>query len=775
MKIRTKLTLGSLLMALIPSIAITSIISWQAIQSSNQTLHDQAVEHLVSVREINKDRIEQYFTQITNQILTFADDRMIIEAMSSFSNSVTQLESNTTSFDINDMKSQLKQYYSKQFATQYAQRNNNTSVDTSALLNQLDSTSIYLQYQYIQNNNFPLGSKNNLEAANDNSQYSNLHARYHPHINNFLTKFGYYDIFLVEPDSGRIIYSVFKELDYSTSLKDGVYANTGLGIAFKRANNSNKPETFLEDFKPYTPSYEDPASFISTPIFDQGKKIGILIFQMPIDNINTIMTSNQRWKENGMGNSGESYIIGSDYKSRSLSRFLIEDKEHYLVSLKESGESQKVINAIQSKDTNIGLQSVNSKGAKAAIKGITGQEIFPDYRNINVLSAYAPLNIQGVKWAILSEIDEAEAFSATNELKSNIITTALSALIVVTIISAIIGIFFANMISGSLSKIAQAMQNVAHGEGDLTQRLDESSHDEISEIAHYFNAFVIKIQLVVKDISLSSVQLSSATEQVSVTSLQTQQNIQNQHLQIEQVAAAMNEMTATVQDIAKNASNAASEAQKGDAETQEGGSVISGTIDAINQLNSNIANASETVLKLEHDGQAIGTVLDVIKGIAEQTNLLALNAAIEAARAGEQGRGFAVVADEVRTLASRTQDSTQEIQTMIEKLQQGTAISAKAMNDSTKLASEAVTKASGGTQALSKITKAIATIDDMTRQIASASEEQIAVAEEINRNIFAISDSAKNTVLASEESARTGQEMANLALNLSDIVNQFKI
>ena len=775
MKIKTKLILGSLLIALVPAITITSIISWQATQSSHDTLSDVAMEHLISVRENNKNRIEQYFQQINNQVLTFSNDRMIIEAMSRFKASVNDLEVSENSLDISGMKKKLKQYYVNEFGTKYSQRNSDKTIDTGALLNKLDATGAYLQYQYIQKNSHPLGSKNNLNAANDGTEYSQLHGLYHPHINDFLNKFGYYDIFLVDPDSGRIVYSVFKELDYASSLIDGSYANSGLGIAFKRANNSNKTETFLEDFKPYTPSYEDPASFIATPIFDKGKKIGILIFQMPIDAINDIMTSNQRWKESGMGNSGESYIIGSDYKSRSLSRFLIEDKNAYLAALKLSGEPQQVIDTIRAKDTNIGLQSVKSLGAKEAVSGTTSEEIYLDYRNISVLSAYAPLNIKGVKWAILTEIDEEEAFAPAIKLQSEIMTLALSAFAVIALISAILGVAFANMIANPLKKIALAMQNVAEGEADLRRRLDEGNNDEISDIARYFNAFVARIQTVVQDISSTSMQLATATEEVSVTAMQTQENTQNQHQQIEQVAAAMSQMSIAVQNVATNASHAASEAQKGDVETQSGGRVIEKTIEAINQLNTNISNAADSVTKLEHDSQSIGSVLDVIKGIAEQTNLLALNAAIEAARAGEQGRGFAVVADEVRTLASRTQDSTQEIQNMIEKLQQGSGESAIAMNASVELAGDTSSQAHAGTEALHKITQAITTIDNLTAQIASAAEEQTAVAEEINGSISSISASARDTVSSSEEAARTGQEMAKLAHQLAGIVDQFKV
>ena len=773
-KIKTKLTVGSLLMALIPVITMAGILGWMSIKSSHETIQKEAMLHLVAVRENNKSRIEGYFNQIRKQSLTFANDRMIIDAMTEFKLAVDELEVQVNTLDAVTIKKQLDNYYTGQFAPEYSKQNHNKSISPSGLLASLDPTAAYLQNIYIQENSNPLGSKNDLNAANDGSRYSQVHGLYHKHINDYLKKFGYYDIFLVDPDSGRIIYSVYKELDYATSLTKGAYANSGLGIAFQRANQSNKAETFLEDFKPYTPSYEGPASFIATPIFEQGKKIGVLVFQMPIDEINFIMTSNKQWKSAGMGDSGESYIVGSDSKTRSLSRFLIEDKAGYVAALANAGVSSDVLNNIKAKDTNIGLQSVNSAGSKAALSGQTGEAIFNDYRNIPVLSAYAPLNIQGVKWAILTEIDEEEAFAPANELEASIISIAAITVLIVGVISAFIGFIFSHAIATPMVTIASAMKGISEGEADLTQRLDDSHRDEIGDIAHYFNTFITRIQDVVGEVSQYSVQLAAASEQVSVTAVQTNGNVSNQQMQIEQVATAMNEMTATVHDVARSASLAAEEAKKGDHETVSGGHVIEQTIEAINQLNGNISNASQTVTTLEEDGQSIGTVLDVIRGIAEQTNLLALNAAIEAARAGEQGRGFAVVADEVRTLASRTQDSTEEIQSMIEKLQHGTKDSAGAMAASVKLAEEAVNQAHGGTDALHNITEAIGRIDDMAAQIASASEEQSAVAEEINRSITSISDSARDTVTASDESSRAGESMAKLASDLTEVIQQFK-
>jgi len=319
------------------------------------------------------------------------------------------------------------------------------------------------------------------------------------------------------------------------------------------------------------------------------------------------------------------------------------------------------------------------------------------------------------------------------------------------------------------------LENVAQGEGDLTVRLDASTRDEMGRLARAFNQFVAKLQELVTRSVDSTAQLSAASEELSMVATDSRQAVTQQLSEIDQVATAMNEMTATVQEVARNAQEAEMAARAADEQASGGQRVVHDTVAAINALATRVEGLSQTMTSLEGASVDIGTVLEVIKGIAEQTNLLALNAAIEAARAGEQGRGFAVVADEVRQLASRTQQSTREIQGMIESLQATASQAAGEMEAGRKDAETSVEKAAQAGKALDDIARAVKTITDMNVQIASAAEEQAAVTEELNRNTSNIQALANQSADGSRQTDEASQELARLAADLQMGLGQFKV
>lgn len=331
------------------------------------------------------------------------------------------------------------------------------------------------------------------------------------------------------------------------------------------------------------------------------------------------------------------------------------------------------------------------------------------------------------------------------------------------------------MITCPLNIAVDAMKDVSEGEGDLTLRLEVSGTDEIGQLALSFNGFISKMQDVIREVTASTSQLSAAAEEMSMITGETRSGVQRQQSETALVATAINEMSSTVHEVAGNAATAASATSQADSQTEQGKQIVSSTMSSITTLAVEVETAASVINQLEKDSESIGSVLEVIRGIAEQTNLLALNAAIEAARAGEQGRGFAVVADEVRSLASRTQESTQEIQQMIERLQKGSRDAVTAMEAGQEQAQQTVEQASQAETSLNEISTAVAQINEMNAHIAQASRQQGEVAEEINKNIVNITQVADDAAKGADQLSIASQEMANLAVNLEHQVSHFKI
>ncbi|ROM96812.1 chemotaxis protein [Pseudomonas brassicacearum] len=379
------------------------------------------------------------------------------------------------------------------------------------------------------------------------------------------------------------------------------------------------------------------------------------------------------------------------------------------------------------------------------------------------------VNLDGV------EAQVAVVQTEVRERMEGVLLSIVGVAAVVLLVIAAVGLFVANTILRPLHLMKANLDDIAAGEGDLTRRLAITSQDELGELAGSFNRFVDKIHSLVRQITEMTSQLTGLVNQVSDQAQRSDQAMERQRHETDQVATAINEMSAAAQEVAKSAQGAAVAAQQTDEEGQAAKRVVAGSISQIHALVKDIRSSGVSLDSLQQDVSSIVSVLGVIRSIADQTNLLALNAAIEAARAGEAGRGFAVVADEVRALASRTQQSTQEIQGMIDRLQAGTQSAVDAMRRSSEAGDGTSAQANQAGASLDTMAQLIGTINSMNAQIASAAEEQTAVAEEINRSVHQIAVAVDSVADETQLGAQTSRSLADLGQRLGKLVGQFRI
>ena len=520
----------------------------------------------------------------------------------------------------------------------------------------------------------------------------------------YIEKYGYYDLFLIHPE-GQVFYSVSKEADYQTNMVDGKYKDSGLGELTRKVLET---KTFgIADFAPYAPSNGEPAAFIAQPVVQDGKVELIVALQLSLGAINEVMQ-----QRDGMGETGETYLVGSDKLMRSDS--FLDPKNHSVIA--------------SFADPSKG--SVNTKAVEEALGGKTGSEIIIDYNGNPVLSAYTPLTIGDTTWALIAEIDEAEAFASIDAL---ILVMTIMVLVAAAVIAGA-GFLLARSVADPVVNMTSAMRELADGDktieipaqdrgdeiGDMSgavqvfkenmikadklaeeQREEEEARAERGrKIEQLCNDFDLRATEAVKSVAAAATEMQASSESMSATAEETS-------TQSATVAAASEQASANVQTVASAAEELSSSISEISRQVGQSSEIASNAVRQAEETNEKVQGLAEAANK-------IGEVVALITDIADQTNLLALNATIEAARAGDAGKGFAVVASEVKNLANQTGKATDEIGAQIANIQTATQ--------------EAVT-------AIEVIGKTISEVDEISTTIASAVEEQGAATQEIARNV----------------------------------------
>eukprot|EP00439_Symbiodinium_sp_Y106_P087776 s1_g312.t1 len=629
-------------------------------------------------------------------------------------------------------------------------------VDFSRAWNTLGgNATAHLQDIYITSNPHPTGSKHLLNAGDDGSFYSQLHAEHHPWVRTFLEQKGYYDIFLFDL-SGNLIYSVFKELDYATNINSGKWKDSDLGVVFRgaAAATSGATTTPFTDFQPYAPSHGAPASFIARSVYDaNGQKIGVISFQMPIDAINAFMQSAK-----GLGETGEVLLVGEDRLMRADSRL---SEESTLLS-----------------------ERVDAPAIDAIFAGEqTGRSDYDINHLGNEVRTYAQgIEFLGIQWALAAQITEEEVTAGLTSMRNTILGISLGLVALITGA----GIYLARQIANPISHTTQAMNRLASGQTDLNVENSERT-DEIGEMARAVEVFrqnaierteleaaqkqeqkekearATQVEQLIADFDASMGQMlgavsAAATEMEHTASAMTTTS-ETTNAKSTAIAAASEEASANVQTVAGAAEELSSSIQEIRRQVEQSTTVTQKATQTANDANTRIEGMSSAA-------RQIGEVITLIQDVAEQTNLLALNATIEAARAGDAGKGFAVVASEVKELANQTARATEEISQQISAVQASTDEAVTAIREVTATVGE-ISEISGA------IASSIEQQQEATVEISTNVQEAASSSNEVTSNVSGVSSAAQESAGAAGEVQSAAGELASQAESLKSTVDAF--
>jgi methyl-accepting chemotaxis protein len=737
MNLRSKLTTAFLGCGLLP-LLVAGLISYRTATGGMATMETQARDNLVelakeqmsAIRDLKKQQLESYFKTFQKLVADFSQRDVCVTATRDLAAGFKQYRDQARLTDPQAARQELSQFYTQEFGAEYGKRNQGKAANVAEYLAKLDDDTVALQLAYMQQNPHPLGSKQRLDRAPAETDYNTVHAQVHPLFRAYLEQWGLYDVFLVDAESGVIIYSSFKELDFGTNLKTGPLANSMLADVYRRSIQATNPsDSFVSDMIPYYPSYETPASFISSPVYDGNKLIGVAVFQMPFDQLNALMQD-----RGGLGETGETLLVGNDWLPRTDS---FKDKTHRTVDAAFRNPDQ-----------------ARMKGectVRTFEQGETAADVLEqDYLGDGVVAAFTPFKFLDLDWALVAKKDVSEALAAVETLQATSAAAARTTLWWTLGVAAVAGLLVAAVawvISRSIANpviaAAQFAQQIAQGDltrdcavkataevGELIQAMNgmrSSLTDMVGKLVHNagtlsrsstsLSATATQLAGGAEETTKLSTSVSAAAEEMSANintvSAATEEMSQN----VRTVAAAIEEMTASIAEVADNAEKAAGVAEQAAQLTEASGVKI-----------SQLGNAASE----------IGKVIEVIQDIAEQTNLLALNATIEAARAGDAGKGFAVVATEVKELAKQTASATDDIRTRIEAIQAAS--------------SEAIA-------AISEIEAVIINVNEVSRTIAAAVEEQRVTTTEISRSVSETTNAVDSVTRSVSESAHASREI----------------
>jgi methyl-accepting chemotaxis protein len=831
MNIRQKMLLGAAALTLIP-VAFTALSLWAgASQLTAENQSAQTQTQLTAIRDTKRDQVVDEINSRVKGLQALAAQRSTVDAFKQFKSTYYTAGKELAKVDAAASTAAMNEFVQRQIVPEYARRNTQAAPEAARFIAGRDANGLALQNEFIVANSNPLGQKDKLNAPVSDFAYGRAHAIYHPGLARARDLQGYYDIFFVDADTDTVIYSVFKELDFATSLNNGVAAKSKLAEAYQKVKSDGKRDTvYLSDFAPYLPSYDDQAAFAAVPLFDGERQIGVMLMQYPVDKITDKLNSNKNWKKIGLGDTGDVFVVGTDKRMRTNARTVLENKDALLAQIGDKLSETDRENLVK-KTTTIGLVTIDSDATRAALQGTEGYSAFTDYRGVPVLGAYAPLTVYGLSWAIVAKIDKAEADAPLVALnRTSLIRALLIGLGVVTVAGLLVAAFLRQFLK-PIDKLASTVAAVA--KGDLAARSKLVEKDEIGQLGRSFdnllderisglekarvenenlnesvisllqavfqmsnrdltarapvtedvvgtvsssiNQFAEETGRTLSDVQGIADQVRKASQSVRAQSLVVVETSEQEQRSLETMSKALVQTTQQLTRVAALSARSNTAAESTASATKSALTAVDGTVKGMNDLRESISEMEKRFKRLGERSQEISAAVALVNAISERTHVLALNASMQAATAGEAGRGFAVVAEEVQRLSDSSRQATAQITQLVNNIQGETNETVFTVN---RLITDVVKQSDLAQQAGTQMVQTQTTtteLVELVKQIAVFSQSQNQLAQILQRGVTALGEEASKTNRAITEQSATTLTLVEFAERLNASVGVFKL
>ncbi len=830
MNIRQKMLLGAGLLTLIPVVITATVLSLTSSNLAHDALDARLQGQLSGLRDLKRNQITDEINERLRALSVMASQRSTADSLKALKSGY-QSAAKDTGINQLDAANAMVKFAQEQYAPEYAKRNVGTPPDIVKALTSLDPNGAALQASFIADNPNPLGQKDRLIRAAKASAYSDAHVLYHSGLERSQKLNDFYDLFLIDTETDTVIYSVQKELDFATSLTQGIAAGSKLAEVYNKVKQApNRDAVAMSDFALYAPSYDDQAAFLAAPVFDGERQIGVIAMQYPLDKITAVMNSNKAWEQIGLGKKGDAFLVGSDKILRSNLRAQIENKQAFADELGEKLSSNARA-AMLKKDSSVGLITIDTEAVREALSGKEGYAELDDLRGNEAASAYGPVNVAGLKWAIVVELDEDEADEAVERLdEQSLLITLLSSFGVVLVAGGLVTYFLRQFLQ-PIQTLSTAVQKVAGGElsarsqltakdeiGDLGRAFDGLLDDRIASlekagkenetlnnsvidllqavfqlsnrdltarapvtediigtVASSINQFSEETGRTLLNVQKIAQQVATTSESVRVQSVMVEETARAERDALDAMSSNLTQATSQLAQVAQLSEQSSKAAGVATDATQNALAAVQGTVQGMDQLRESISDMEKRFKRLGERSQEISTAVQLINAISERTHVLALNASMQAATAGEAGRGFAVVAEEVQRLSDSSRQATSTISQLVGNIQAETNETLFTVN---RLIGDVVRQSELAQRAgvqMNQTQETTQQLVSLVQQIAQFSEQQAQLATNLQQSVLDINAGTEQTSAAIAEQTASTQSLAESSRQLTAAVGQFKL